>query len=492
MNGKVLVLITLGFFLGVFVGSFFRPDFYTFLFFIFLAFVLVFKFLNFGQNAGKKKVFLIFVVLGLLRVYSAEFFLTERDFLPIEEKHDFVGLVYREPDRRDDKTLIYLKAKLVDSEIVEEKKFQKILVYGPLYPKIEIGEKVYFRGELLQPKAFESAGRLFDYPGFLKKDGISLVMYRPEIKSVEPAGCCVVLSRIVGFKDRFKENLNELVRSPESSLLSGILLGDKRSSGPEWLEKFRQTGLIHIVVLSGYNLSLVSDFALRAFGFLPGNFALLATTIAILIFISAVGGGATVFRAGTMAMIAILARFLGRKYEVGNSLFLAGLIMVAWNPFILVFDPSFQLSFLATFALIYISPYFEAKIAGIKIGKFLTLKNIIATTLAVQLFVTPFLLYLTGNLPLFSLPANILVLPLVPIAMFLGALAGFLSFFGNFFALPVAWLAQGVLFTILLITDLISAFTPKIETPAFSFWLVFVIYVGFYFLFRRLLKTKKI
>jgi competence protein ComEC len=108
--------------------------------------------------------------------------------------------------------------------------------------------------------------------------------------------------------------------------------------------------------------------------------------------------------------------------------------MVLLNPFVLVYDVSFQLSFIATVAVIFLAPRIEKYFLWItpRFG----LRDIITVTCAAYVFVLPFILYKMGNLSLVALPANILILPLIPFTMFLGFMTGFAGIIWYVFAVP--------------------------------------------------------
>jgi competence protein ComEC len=107
--------------------------------------------------------------------------------------------------------------------------------------------------------------------------------------------------------------------------------------------------------------------------------------------------------------------------------------MIVWNPETLLYDPSFHLSFLATIAMVYVSPIVLEKL------KFVTekygLREMLGTTLSAQLFVLPYILYMSGTIQLLALPSNMLVLPFVPLTMLLGLLVGVFGFLSRFIGL---------------------------------------------------------
>ena len=125
--------------------------------------------------------------------------------------------------------------------------------------------------------------------------------------------------------------------------------------------------------------------------------------------------------------------------------------MILHNPKILVFDPSFQLSFLATCALIYVVPIVEKCLSRGVLTKWEEARSIIATTIGTQITVLPLLIYSMREVSLVSLPANILILFFIPYAMFLGFVATLLSYISITIALPVTYLAHLILSWILFV-----------------------------------------
>jgi competence protein ComEC len=149
--------------------------------------------------------------------------------------------------------------------------------------------------------------------------------------------------------------------------------------------------------------------------------------------------------------------------------------MVLWNPMILVFDISFQLSFLATIGLIFMSPVFQEKF------KFLPerfgLRDIAASTIGVQLFVLPFILYKMGNLSLIAPVSNTLVLPLIPTTMFLGFITGLLGLVVPVIAFPFGWVTYLFLHVEIGIVHMFSQLPfASISIVNFPFILVLIFY----------------
>ena len=219
-------------------------------------------------------------------------------------------------------------------------------------------------------------------------------------------------------------------------------MGARKALPETVLDDFRVAGVLHIVVLSGYNMTLIARMIARvAPSFIPYALRLSAGLAGIAAFALMAGATATVVRASLMAAVLYVAGISGRVYQAKIALVAAGLLMLVLNPKLLRFDLSFQLSFLATAGLLWIAPKIEPhlkwfpKILG---------REYAVSTLAAQIAVTPLLLYSMGTISLAALPANILILMAVPLTMAVGALAGILGMIHAGLAAPFAWVSYAL------------------------------------------------
>jgi competence protein ComEC len=356
------------------------------------------------------------------------------------------AIVVREPDIRENHTAYVVEITSIDgrSPIVP----YRLLLLAPRYPELAYGDRIVAIGTISLPEDFptDDAGRMFPYREFLAKDGIRALMRYPSIERVSSGEGNVVAGILVGTKHRFLEALARVVPEPENALLAGLLLGAKRSLGEQITNDLRAAGIVHIIVLSGYNMTLVAQYLHACFRFLGFYGSAAAGIVGIIFFSVMAGGGATVVRAAIMASLALLARVTGRTDAANRALFIAAAAMVAFEPRIVLYDPSFQLSFLATLGLIHGVPFLEPRIRWF--SRYPLIRDIVLSTLATQLFVLPLLLYQNGVFPLYALVANVLALPAVPIAMFLGFWAGIAALvawplgmcIGVFAFLPAKWI----------------------------------------------------
>ena len=357
----------------------------------------------------------------------------------------------------------------------------RVLVTAGRYPAYEYGETLAISGKLDLPENFETyaGGPEFDYVSYLGKDGIRYTMFRPEIEAAGEDGGDPIMNMLFGVKGAFIEQMQDLFPEPESSLLGGLLLGDRGSLPKDITEEFKVAGLVHILVLSGYNVTIVAESLMKAFSFLPQTFGRGMGALSIVLFALMTGASATTIRASIMALIVILARSTSRRYDVARALFAAAFLMVLHNPSILAFDVSFQLSFLATLALVYVSPLVEDKLSWVT--ERWNIREILSTTIATQAFVLPFLVYTMGQVSLISLLTNILVLPFVPYVMLGGFVSIVLGFISSVLAAPLAWVS-GMALSYMLFVASVSSKVPfaavYIKTGAFALVFMYILYAA--------------
>jgi competence protein ComEC len=235
-----------------------------------------------------------------------------------------------------------------------------------------------------------------------------------EVNKLEKINLFSPIFRLRAWIERlYRKSLPE----PHASLLAGIVLGIKSSLPSKFFDNLRTSGTLHIVVASGMNISLFSgslaDLLARL---LKRNTAFIVSLVCILIYCVIAGMEPPIIRAALMAMTLFLGKYWGREALSLWTLFLVGIIMLAFSP-LLLFDVGFQLSFMATAGLICLAPRFEKFMPKGFISIF---AGSFAETLAAQIFTMPILLATFGNFNLLSMIPNILVLELIPFLMIAG------------------------------------------------------------------------
>ncbi len=474
MRDRIFYSICFGFVFGVLLRSFVFINIYFAIFFaalsaIFILFFTVISKRNFGIIFS---VFILTFSFGIFRFHLAD---KSAPIFPIEAKVSFSGILIDEPDIRENNQKLNIEV-----DIGEEK--TKILATVGFEENFKYGDEVKFLGKLQKPQNFlTDTGKEFDYINYLRKDGILYISSYPEIEIVSRRHGNFIKRFLFSAKEKFLAKMNFAIPEPESLLMGGLILGEKSAFSEELREDFVRTGTIHIVALSGYNVTIVAEWFMKLFSFLPFMWSIGAGIFAILLFVLMTGGSSTALRAGIMATLALVARATGRNYDVARALALAGVLMIIFNPFVLVYDVSFQLSFIATVAVIFLAPKIEKHFTWIteRFG----LRDIVSVTCAAYIFVLPFILYKMGNLSLVALPANILVLPFIPITMVFGFLTGFFGLIWNMLALPFGYISYLLLHYELGIIQFLSNI-PFASFSVSNFPLTITILIYVYFAYR--------
>lgn len=472
MNWRRLFFFS--FFAGIGAGTIWSGGFLIAALF-FLA-SLIFYFSHRSYYASNSKLLLpvaIFCLTFAFGLARAEWSRVNEDHgldVSLNQKVALTGVISDEPDEREQKTRLTFSPDNSDAKI--------ILITGK-YPEHRYGERLEITGKLEAPENFETeAGRTFDYQNYLAKDEIYYLISQPKIKSLGPDDSFLVTARskLFSFKNFFLSRLGASLPEPHASLLGGIVIGAKRGLPAEWQERFRTVGLSHIIVLSGYNITIVAEAVAKALSFLPMLAGVWSGAVAILLFTLATGASSTAIRATIMALVALLARASGRVYQSLDALFLAAFFMILFKPKILLFDLSFQLSFLATLGVIIGPPllkkYFQ------KVPEKFGFREMLATTLSAQLIVLPWILYKMGNLSLVALPINLLVLGFMPVTMLLGLLTFIFS--------PFSYLVYLFLNYYLWLTKLFANLPfASVNISYFPLWLTGLVYFAYYKFYKN-------
>ena len=490
MKRVFLYIVTLSFFLGVFIASVLSLSIYLqYLFFIIGGVFIIVSFIFRGDEGVlfSKKIcilglIIVFTSVGMLRVDLNN--KTDELSQYQGEKIEYRGIVSSLPDTKDttERFIVHI-SKASDSIVSED-----VLVISNRYPEYKYGDEIVFTGILKLPENFEtySGGPIFDYVSYLYKDGVRYIMYRPKIEKVGENMGNPIVAGLYSLKRNFSDSVERVVNEPESSLLLGLLIGDKASLGKDILDDFRRAGLSHIIVLSGYNVTIVADNLMKAFSYVSISASPFLGAISIIFFALMTGASATTVRASVMALLLILSKRVSRRYDVSRALIFAAFLMVLHNPRILLFDVSFQLSVIATIAIIYVAPIIRFRITWVT--ERFALRDVISTTVGTQILVLPYILHVMGTLSLVSIVSNILVLPVVPLAMFSGFVTGIVGFISPLLSVPLAWISDIVLGYIIEVTHL-SASLPfaslNLSLPLSATVMMYLLFIVFLFRFYK-------
>ena len=253
--------------------------------------------------------FFIFIAF-LIFFASIRVILHKEPALPKDQPIKFEAIVKREPRIYDTYQVIYVA---------------DCRVYVDLYPRYHLGDRLIVEGE------FDREGRMFK--GKVVKIG-------------QFASLSAARSK---FRERISQNVGSLLPSREATLLVGTVLGVD-TIGREFRDELIKTGTIHVVVVSGQNLSIVAGMFLSLAGYIGRRKSMILSILAVFAYAFLTGFEPPVIRAGIMVLVSILAVFLGREADALWSLLIAAIAIVLIWPQAL-FEISFQLTFAATLGI---------------------------------------------------------------------------------------------------------------------------------------------
>jgi len=389
---------------------------------------------------SKKEIILIFILFIIALVRFFYFIPQKPDYEKVVgEKVELDGVVIDAPDVRIFNQRIVVNPEGQDSNI---------LVVVPKEVEISYGDKVKVSGILETPENFlTQSGKEFNYERYLANKDIYFIIKNAEVEIISRNNLSHIKSKLFDLKNAFMKNISRVIVPPKSDLANGLILGSRGGFDNDMRNEFISTGTIHIVALSGYNITIVAEGIMKIFGqIFSQTLSIVFGIIVILLFILMTGASSTAIRAGIMSFIMLFGRMTGRSYDAGRALVIAGLLMVTYDIRVIT-DISFQLSFIATAGVLFITP----KVIGWV--RFLPMKfnfrELVTTTIAATISVLPILLYSTGIFSLVSLPVNILILPFIPITMLFSFLVGVVGFISPTLSIPFGVISDVLLSYIL-------------------------------------------
>jgi competence protein ComEC len=528
MKRRVAIFVACWFFAGGIVLASFLPKDWMFfgLYYFSAAIIFLIASVWFWPKKNTRSIFLwaAFLFLGVWRfTVSLPINSPEQIFYYNGHKEEFVGVVSAEPTSKGASQKLEVVPLLLKEGIGVVKNLPaeqnhpptppwegggnvggKVLVIASAYPQYKYGDILQVTCKLEHPQNFAD----FDYEKYLAAQGIYSTCSFPQIeiladKNLSPPFLAEkksltrfnwVWEGIFYVRDKLSATIDNGLTEPEAGLLKAFLLNDP--TVPDDLNvAFRQSGLAHIVAISGSHISELIGivfFCLLFFG-LNRRHAFWFCVPVILFYVAMVGSPASAVRSGIMGFLVLLAMYLGRLARLDYTLALAGAVMLLINPMLVIADAGFQLSFLAVLGMIYLYPIFDRWLAkfyesnsslanqnhpqtlpwkgGGMLGAeesfrrkvFKIICQTAALTIAAQVFTAPILMFGFHQLSLVAPIANLFALwaaPFIMISAFIAmALSAIVPRLAIYFFLP----------TDLLVKYLIAVAQISASLP-FAYW----------------------
>jgi ComEC/Rec2-related protein len=349
------------------------------------------------------------------------------------------GIVVTHPDPRPRSTVVILQAETI--RIVPEPGEKrtpprtvrgKILldVVGHPPPPMGPGDRVVASGRLQKPRGAIVPGT-FDYSEWLANQNIHTVMYVGRTRLINTGNARTHFFQRWAW--RLHEHVARVFRfylsDEESTVLAGLVIGDRPRFHPEIRRIFIQSGTMHILVASGSNVAFVLGLwylLMRVLFRFPRRWAILSGLPSVGLYVLLVGADAPIIRAGIMTTVGVIAYVFAREDRPYQPLALAALAILLPNPKAL-FDVGFQMSFSTVFGIIYFVPRLDPVFAQRPIW-FRWMGRLIVTTLAAQVWLFPITTSVFKQVSLTGFISNTVILPLSVIGLPSGFLLTLLDF----------------------------------------------------------------
>lgn len=359
----------------------------------------------------------------------------------------------------------------------------KIALGGVIYTDLK---PTYFKGEIIQIE--KGKGEKIEKPYYANGLFIVFKVSYPLILKIQTNNFLVFTSFL---KNKIKNIFNVYLKEPQASLLTSLVFGRKGNLDEALEEKLTLSGLSHLVAVSGLHLVILTEIIVNFLNNFSLNRFLRATILFSLLLFFAFLSGFTpsITRALIMALLLIFAELNFRIYHPLNALIFTALVMTFFNPFILIYDIGFELSFLATLGIILLMPIFRTTSCFTQesFKFFRNFKEAFFTSLSALIFVYPWLIFKTGSVSLIALLSNTLVVPFIPYILILSLFLIIFNFL-YFPALFLGWLLNFCLAYLLLVSEIFSSlklFIVSFPLKIRPLFLLFYIFLIFYYLKYR-------
>lgn len=339
------------------------------------------------------------------------------------------------------------------------------------YKKIKVGSEIKLTGKFkdLNKMSYEN----FDYGRYLRSMGYKGLIY---LKDYSIVGNNLMYEYIYKAKSYISNTIRYLYKT-NSDFINSMMLGQKDDLSQNEKLMFTRTGTSHIIAISGLHTGILSGLIIFMMGKINKIYKLIVLSTMMFIYSAMVGNSPSIIRAIMFMISLYLSFFLDRKMDKISTLSFIGILFVINNPYI-IYNISFQLSFLATLSIIYFYGYINNKL-NIKI---------ISLTLSANILTIPIIYYNFEGIPLVSILGNIIIVPFVGIIIYLAMLSLILFNINIYISSIVVHINRFILETIYVLLERISNLDFAyivIEEPKLYYVIIYYIVVFLYMIYKE-------
>lgn len=262
---------------------------------------------------------------------------------------------------------------------------------------------------------------------------------------------------LLNLRDAFSSNVRTVMTEPAASLGLGFVVGQRSSLPIELDDQLRTVGLTHIVVASGYNLTILVRLARRLFENRSKYVAFMSSMSLMVVFVLVSGMTPSMVRASLVTGLSLLAWYYGRRFHPLLLILYVAAMTAYINPIYEWYDIGWYLSFLAFAGVLIIAPLIGEGLRRATHQETLpSFVQVILETISAQVMTLPLILMIFGSLPVLALLSNALVAEVIPLAMLLTFTAGMVGFIWIPIATVVGVMASIIIDYVLAIVTVLS------------------------------------
>lgn len=390
-------------------------------------------------------------------------------------------------------SFIYTKNKTIDDKFSEN---EIVIVKGVVKDKIEkerydqyqignflvndysknkdldIGKVVKVNGKYksLDNMKFEN----FDYGRYIRSIGYEGLIYIDKYEIINNSNMYLFIGNI---KEYVKDTFRYLYKE-KSDFINSIILGKKEYLSEEEKEIFTRTGTSHIIAISGLHTGLLCGMIAFIMGGINRYYKLVILSMLMILYSLMVGSSPSIVRSIFFMIVLYLSVFLERKRDGISTLSLIGIFFIINNPYI-IYNISFQLSFLATLSIIYFYGYIN------EIFKI----SLVSLTISANILTIPLVYYNFKGVPLLTIVSNMIIVPFMGVIIYLSVTSIIIFRINLWVAKLVACFNKYIIDIIYYLLSKISTFNfayIEIDNPKLYYVIIYYIILFSYMIYNEL------
>lgn len=291
---------------------------------------------------------------------------------------------------------------------------------------LEVWQKFYVNSKILEIKNFSSN---FDYKKYLLSKKIYFKIIPTKINFLEKNKIFSITFLTQKIKKNILEKINYLYPKLEANLITGLIIWEKLNFSKEMLDNFAKAGLMHIITVSGFNISLIILFLATVLKIFPKYIRLCLIILLLVFYIQLVWMTISSIRAGIMWILWYFALLEWRQKDNLSIIILTCLLIWLYNPLILNYNISFHMSFLAVIWILYTKKFWD-KIFYFLPKKF-AIKDSFCVAISASTMIFPIMLLNFWYLSIFNPIISMLIWWILPICLFFWSISIWVSFINN-------------------------------------------------------------